>query len=491
MKFLMLIAFFSFVITYCTHIQEIHSEYGMGNSPFEEDPKNVAAYISNDCKTGTEDEDSPRQSIEQVGDAKIGYIEVDDQGWLYPSKKQEDQIQVAKKLVSEAMVKVDKGSELLVMIFVHGWHHNANRNDCNVNEFRVMVERAQKIISQRNNGKVIGLYVGWRGESVDLDLMRYTTVEDRRNAAENVAKGSVRELFAEIQTLEQSSFNSPIKSVVIGHSFGGLIVYNGLSQIILTGLKLKPPRRVDSQVAETTLSHFKPWPDQVVLINPAFEASRFEILRNTVIKLASESPKPFAPEFPRLVSITASNDWATGLVYSSFRKLVTIFQGYEDTKTELHEGRRLEEIWANQHTVGYADRYITHTLCITKNKSIVATHITEPFSKSFDRENNLFCNMNNKKRILADDEYAKDKVKMLYAAGENSPVWVAIATSDIIDQHDGFLFSRKTKTLQPFLLDWIVCMNTTGVTVEKLGDCQSDALKFKTRTQQHISEISQ
>ena len=94
-------------------------------------------------------------------------------------------------------------TDFLVVAFVHGWHHNAHDNDCNVHEFRAMLKVANDRYAAATSQdpsvrrrRIIGVYAGWRGESVNLAGLNITTVIDRRNAAERVAKGDVRALFA-------------------------------------------------------------------------------------------------------------------------------------------------------------------------------------------------------------------------------------------------------------------------------------------------------
>jgi hypothetical protein len=185
----------------CTSIVEIRTEHSavpvtsLGDARLER------------CVTGHRAPDEIANSLEDYRDFLIGYVEFNDQGWLYPSKEkgQPDQIQALVHRMRGDLVKYGD-SNLVTLVFVHGWHHNARDNDCNVNEFRGMVERTHEVFShQRPDGKdwrVVGVYVGWRGEAVDVPVLKYSTILDRRYAAEHVAKGSVRELFAELRQLE-------------------------------------------------------------------------------------------------------------------------------------------------------------------------------------------------------------------------------------------------------------------------------------------------
>ena len=100
-------------------------------------------------------------------------------------------------------------TDFLIVSFVHGWHHNAHDTDCNVHEFRAMLKVANDRYAAEaaNNPKmhprrIVGVYAGWRGESININGINVSTVLDRRNAAERVAKGDVRELFAQLRKLQ-------------------------------------------------------------------------------------------------------------------------------------------------------------------------------------------------------------------------------------------------------------------------------------------------
>src|SRR2546426_6954030 len=92
--------------------------------------------------------------------------------------------------------------------------------------------------------------------------------------------------------------------------------------------------------------------DLIVLINPAFEASRYEPVHH----IAQCRTYP-AEQQPILVSMTAANDWATGTFFKLGRKLSTFLEAY-NRKIESRE----EE--ANHNTVGFVERYRTHSLYV-------------------------------------------------------------------------------------------------------------------------------
>ncbi|MGP1676487.1 MAG: hypothetical protein ACTS6J_04940 [Burkholderiales bacterium] len=331
-------------------------------------------------------------------------------------------------------------SGFVALVFVHGWHHNAHDNDCNVNEFREMVRLTGERLKAQSAGKpaprVIGIYVGWRGEAVNAPLLHYASIFDRRFAAEHVAKGSVRELFAELRKLQyeyvkdskSAEPDSRMRTIVIGHSFGGLIVYHSLAQALLNDLVLT---RLDAAHDCKPVAGAPLWPNQIILINPAFEASRFEAIHNA----ASRDPGcGVEKDRPKLLVLTAENDSATKIIFPVFRFVSTLFEKY----TTSDENRQ-DEREANLHAIGFVDRYRTHRLCLKNERALLAA---EPRSD----------------RARQSDLYR--------------PVWVVGATPDLIDGHDGFLYVRKgANTARTYLLEWLLDVYLNHGSIQ--GQCDS------------------
>ncbi len=396
--------FASLSLAGCTHITEIRTEHRDGEMPAQSDEQLLA-----DCNTGSGSADEVRNSIEDYHDRTVSFVEFTDQGWPYNNGEQMDAFinHARGELNDPTFARAD----FLVLVFVHGWHHNAHDNDCNVNEFRVMVhltsERLRREAREHKIDRpqrVLGLYIGWRGEALDAPLLRYATILDRRSTAEHVAKGSVRELFAEVrklQYLDQLAQQAQhkegrVRTVVVGHSFGGLIAFHSISPALLNELTVTRPGPLSN--CEPPAAAFT-WPNQLILINPAFEASRFEAIYNAAY---ADAPCTYQPARPKMIVLTADNDGATGTFFPMFRTVTSLFEGYDSTAAETRERERN----ANLHAIGFVDRYKSHRLCLIGNRPVLAADTRVPRSTTPDL---------------------------------NSPVWVVSVTSKIIDGHNDFL----------------------------------------------------
>jgi len=420
---------FCLLLVGCTQIKMIRTEVpAPASSAFLPDPRpDSKALLA--CNTGRPTRPENVRMWEAYTEYSIGYAEFDDQGWAYRS---DAQLKVIQQQIAADMTQ-HSTDDYLIMVFVHGWHHNAHDNDCNVQEFRQMVRIASDAIKAAINAgelhtprRVIGVYASWRGESVDLAGLRYTTVLDRRNSAERVAKGSVRKLFADLHALEGSQARpDKVRTVVIGHSFGGLIAFAALSEEMIEGYTLaglyKEHPCTAAEANPLTESKSTIWPDGVVLINPAFESSRFE----TIHRILEERKPCELPQgkprlvVPSLIVVTADNDHWTGKYFTIGRSLLTVFEGYDRTDPLATTAERS----ANLHAVGFNPPYETQTLALVGDKPVVSPNPTIGGTPNSD-----------------------------------SPIWVVRAPKSIIDGHNGFLYPHPNKhdPGTPYLADWLM-----------------------------------
>jgi len=419
----------------CTPMREIRTEMPpqAGTAAILQEPTTLSAA----CNVGSAAENENRRVIEDYGPYVVAFAEFDDQGWSYDGDRQLAAIRA--RLKAELKDPAYAEQDFVVVLFVHGWHHNAHDNDCNVQEARQMVRiasqqfdaavKAHKFVRQR---RVFGIYVGWRGESVNAAALRYTTVVDRRDTAEKVAKGSVRQLLADLheqQLIAQAAASAReteadraarMHTTVVGHSFGGLIVFNALSQRLISDLTA---RADDACTPGGAQGVSRPWPDGVVLINPAFEATRFEPLNRLADRAAGCG---YAAPHPLLTVITADNDRWTGRVFTAGRRVLTLFEAYDDSTPQSGGPERN----ANLRAIGFVDRYRTHRLCLRQDGASSHATISATLTPV----------------STADPRTVSTRA-----------VWVVGAPPDIVDGHDGFLYARKRQAVpQPYLLYWLV-----------------------------------
>lgn len=268
------------------------------------------------------------------------FVEYDDFGHLFNRNQLNAATETARFVA---------GSKGIVVVYVHGWHHNAAPQDEDVRRFGQAISEAGKMDKEKygDTRHVMGIFVGWRGESIDSNValpLSALTFWERKNTAQAIGDGAVFELFRKLADLREEYPESRL--LLVGHSFGAAVTYSSVSHSITAQIT------DDLEVNETeTLSdeQFKRW-DLVILINPAFEAMQlrpqFELAR-------SRDYKP--TQLPHLLIVTSVADWATKTLFPIGRKISTTFKKYADP----------ESSGMNTTAVGQYIPFITHQLAVS------------------------------------------------------------------------------------------------------------------------------
>jgi hypothetical protein len=243
----------------------------------------------------------------------------------------------------------------LIVTFAHGWKHNAKADDDNIQLLRrTLLELARREHGLTSRGgqsarKIFCFYLGWRGRTTSLPIVNEFTVWSRKSASDRVGTIGAPQFITEIIHLYQERRDrellgkddkSRTRSIAIGQSFGTVVI----------GQSYLP--WITSYVANPTT---KRPADLVLLINPAFEALRFEPLMQSV-QTAKTSAKvqpitSSSNEPALLATITSTGDKATKLLFPISRSLKLLTHKYRNGEC----ARILK-------TVGHYEPYRTDTL---------------------------------------------------------------------------------------------------------------------------------
>jgi hypothetical protein len=297
---------------------------------------------------------------------EVGFVEFDDQGrMLSPNQF---------NYLMEQIEHRSKTDDVSIVVYVHGWHHDASDEDEDVKRFHDILEALsfsektrsiQNIISNdqicevsssdqksqlsrlRKRRNVIGIFVSWPARWILTDFpqpFRSLNFPFRKGAAERIAQGSILELFARVRHLHEAISHQPDydpRLVFAGHSFGAQIVYQAAqSHFISEASKLK---------ASNVPYLVKPYGNLVILINPAFEGMRFEALDEMIINRDNIHPD----QQPVLVTFASENDWAVRYWFPFGRFFSS---GLQLTRASY------DQFGPILKSVGYVDRFQTHSL---------------------------------------------------------------------------------------------------------------------------------
>ena len=192
-----------------------------------------------------------------------------------------------------------------VLVFIHGWRHDARIGDDNVANARVYAAHAASALDYRckTTGKdcdytVTAVYVGWRGARVDEraieafadrnlsflgrkfsglfkiavgDIPAALTLFDRKPISERIAPSVVASLRHVDRLLKQRNVEASKadRMIVIGHSLGGNILATGLNSAMIEQIRLHKP----GEILQSPLGNL------VIMLNPAAEAWKWTSLQ--------------------------------------------------------------------------------------------------------------------------------------------------------------------------------------------------------------------
>ncbi|QGZ58653.1 hypothetical protein [Paraburkholderia acidiphila] len=252
-----------------------------------------------------------------------------------------------------------KPVRLDIVVYTHGWHGSSQSDNYYAVLFRAFLESLAKFDAPPAEERhVVGIFIGWRGDSLTGPL-KYATVLDRKLAAETVSAGAVQGLFERLhkfyvdnschpsgntETAGSAQHCGNVHMLTIGHSFGALVDFRSLLGNMETGLNTKQSNRVYS------------FGDLVVLLNPAFEGTRYAPLFYSAQRRAYIQPGEMVGgvQLPVLVTLQSDGDWATRDMFPIFRHVTAAADNSLDA-----EGAE------DDHGAGWVPAFQTHLLCLS------------------------------------------------------------------------------------------------------------------------------
>lgn len=273
-------------------------------------------------------------------------LELDDFGSWWDVKKAQNTLDSIDNLSSQ--------KDTYVVIFIHGWHNNADMDNHNYNDFKAALGNIHDVLAKKypNNGKgefaggpafqIFGIYLAWRGRSLPgkLDM---ASMWWRKSAAERVGDGDAREFFAQLQKLYMNA--NPMKNVsfekrglidkpymglvTIGHSFGGQVLLKAIAAPfeaeltrqttkLTNTIKLEPNKSLILKHHNTPVNGFG---DLNIFVNPAIEAYQFAKLDKLYRQLNYPSSQT-----PQLVVFSSDDDTARQSFFPIARAITRPFR---------------------------------------------------------------------------------------------------------------------------------------------------------------------
>ena len=157
------------------------------------------------------------------------------------------------KQLSPTPTEIADESGILLITFVHGWHHNASGDpeDSNITSFREILAQAAeydwRIFNRQPAQKILGLISG--GAVPLKGFLNYFTFWARKATAHEVGDQGMTEVLLELEQIvkQNKAKHSQSRMVTIGHSLGGAALFSSLHSVLAerfqsTIKRLKQPK---------------------------------------------------------------------------------------------------------------------------------------------------------------------------------------------------------------------------------------------------------
>jgi hypothetical protein len=322
---------------------------------------------------------------------ELAIVEFDDQGCCHDRTH----LRALAKKLSELD---ENAKDAIIIVFAHGWKHDARSDDDILAQFTRVLEQAVYYEEQQAKNQtppqpprsVLGVFAGWRGMSLYdnvFHVLENVTFWDRQEAGRRVATGSVRELFGYLHQYRRNRKDKGGRPLVVtvGHSFGGLIVYSALAQSLI-------------EAAATPFGRVTPsFADLILLVNPAFEAARYLPVQELVDE--RQGARETVQQPPVFVCATAQNDWSTRFLFPLGNALSLLTEKWKNP----HERQAI------LHTIGHISWMKTHDLAADSSTGAATAYTLSPPAPG----------------------------KM-----STTPFWVVRATPEVISRHGGIFKPR-------------------------------------------------
>jgi hypothetical protein len=319
-----------------------------------------------------------------------------------------------------------------LVVFVHGWHHNANPRDLHRIGFIGFVKDLEKRCKTVAGAcaSISAVYVGWRGDEEDTLLgpepLDFLTLRTRKEATRVIGRGAFREL---VNYLRAEVRNRPV--VIAGHSLGGSIVFYAMS---------------DSLNA-TASDRF-----EYILVNPAVgtrEFSSVETSLNNQAALVRSSVLP--PELSRIdEAMTRAN-----------RKL-TALQATGDTAISNFYSMA----FAGDKPIGFDETWITH-------RAFACTRSSKECHPEGGSENDLNGAF---EKVQVERGLAPDYCSVVFAKGK-------LVLRTIPEKNDEICWKRFSRPVWVVAVDPAISKSHNdifnGVYASALADLIVQRLRFK------------
>jgi hypothetical protein len=283
---------------------------------------------------------------------------------------------------------------------------------------------------------VVGIYLSWRGETSSVPLVRQLSFYNRRGAAERIAGATATEAIYRLLTSLRTNPNS--RSVLIGHSFGSMILERALAQAVISALLAAPGQELIFPA------------DLVVLFNPAGSAMQakqlVDILARNRLKTYRFDDSGQRFERPLLLSFTSETDKATRNYFPLGMGIKAANKKFRRYGSEYCSPIS-KQSWLYSHTAGHTPALFSHEV------SVGYRSVPSRSEKERNFENGLppryeaeYDPLTQQMAFSFNGEKQRFTIKRKPRALNDTPYWIMQVPRELIPNHSQ-IFSADTFAL--------------------------------------------
>ncbi len=285
--------------------------------------------------------------------------------------------------------------------------------------------------------RIVAIYAGWRGRSAKIQPLEDLSFWARKQVARRIAEGDFIELLTRVELfVHRANQTDPERArlAIIGHSFGGTIVYASLANILKARVleARDAPARGDRVI--------RGYGDLIVLINPAFEASLYAPLNELAAGFGAFSPL----QPPVLLTIASETDRPNGLWFPLGRYLETLFQNMGDRSPRaaaITAVGNYQQFWTHRLTAAVPPPAGARRDSFGSSSKNCACQL--PLDPIDDREAATLVALLSGEGTQAPAPgeaaapYGRALLTCLKPIGQGNPFWVVRASGDVMHGHSG------------------------------------------------------
>ncbi len=255
-----------------------------------------------------------------------------------------------------ALSLIHKAERPLLFVYIHGWQNDAVSGDaCRFEHFLDTLSRFPEMREHKIN--LIGVYIAWRGKDLTMPGLDLLTFWSRKAAGGQVAaQNGCLAAISELALAARAPDKKLHHCVLMGHSFGGLVLGNTISHSIL-------------DASSTGQRNSSPW-DMAVAFNSADDSISTRQLMSELDYLYRYDPARHAyvsreggpgklatidENRPFLIMLQAENDSATGGFFpigTNVANLVGLRYHWTRVTVPGGNGEKISEEEFETHTPG-------------------------------------------------------------------------------------------------------------------------------------------